>query len=77
MLDLSAAFYTIDQPNLLSRLKRNFGRCDKTMQRMRSYLEDCTVYSIVINRLLSTPAKLIYSVPQELVLGPLLFIIYV
>jgi hypothetical protein len=61
MLDLRAAFYTIDHPTLLSRLKYNFGICDKALQWIKSYLED-RVQSVIINRILSTPAKMNYAV---------------
>jgi hypothetical protein len=75
LLDLSAAFDTIDHRLLLDRLKEWFGISDVALDWIASYLSDrCQLISI--QNKLSIPMSLLYGVPQGSVLGPLLFILY-
>ena len=75
LLDLSAAFDTIDHGILLSRLQNRFGVCGQSLQWFRSYLAD-RVQVIHIKNTSSTQAHLEFGVPQGSVLGPVLYICY-
>ena len=75
LLDLSAAFDTIDQKILLSRLNSVFGIQSTARQWFQSYLSD-RYQSISVNDSSSSPSQLIYGVPQGSVLGPVLFVLY-
>ena len=75
LLDLSAAFDTIDHGLLLDRLGVWFGIEGDALKWVESYLSNrCQLISI--QGKLSIPMSLIYGVPQGSVLGPLLFILY-
>jgi hypothetical protein len=75
LLDLSAAFDTIDHRLLLDRLRKWFGIRDVALEWVASYLSNrCQLISI--QNKLSIPMSLLYGVPQGSVLGPLLFILY-
>ena len=76
MIDLSAAFDTIDHSILLARLQQRYGIDGVALRWMRSYLSERT-QSVVIDRVSSNEATLIYGVPQGSVLGPILFSLYV
>ena len=75
LLDLSAAFDTIDHAILLHRLHNVFGFGDTVQSWFQSYLENRT-QTIVLHGKHSTSASLRYDVPQGSVLGPILFILY-
>ena len=75
LLDLSAAFDTIDHKLLLDKLEEWFGIRGEALRWVGSYLSDrCQLISI--QGKLSIPMSLICGVPQGSVLGPLLFILY-
>lgn len=76
LLDLSAAFDTLDHDILLQRLHTTFGVCDTALDWFKSYLTDRT-QSVVVNGVSSKPALLKQGVPQGSVLGPVLFSMYV
>ena len=72
LLDLSAAFDTIDHTILVERLESYFGFSRQTLCWFRSYLENRR-QSIVVGDQVSPPSALRYGVPQGSILGPLLF----
>ncbi|WP_419587735.1 reverse transcriptase domain-containing protein, partial [Thiolapillus sp.] len=75
LLDLSAAFDTIDHNILLHRLEHTFGISDSALSWFRSYLSDRTQI-VTVNGLRSDEAPLSLGVPQGSVLGPVLFVLY-
>ena len=75
LLDMSAAFDTVDHRILLDRLTRNFGINDSALNLLSSYLLDRT-QSVVVDTFSSPPALCNSGVPQGSVLGPLLFTLY-
>ena len=75
MLDLSAAFDTIDHETLLNRLEKDFGIAGKPLAWMASYLKD-RYQTVCIDGQLSDPVLMTYSVPQGSVLGPKNYIMY-
>jgi len=75
LLDLSAAFDTIDHSNLLERLSSWFGISATALSWIISYVINRLVY-VNIENSKSSVIKLLYRVPQGSVLGHLLFILY-
>ena len=75
LLDLSAAFDTIDHQILLDRLQTLYGISGTALLWLKSYLSGRTQAVTVHNRN-SRFAHLQYGVPQGSVLGPILFIMY-
>ena len=74
LLDLSAAFDTIDHQILLSRLNSVFGIQSTALQWFYSYLSD-RYQSTSVNNSSSLPSQLMYGVPQGSVLGPTPFVL--
>ena len=75
LLDLSAAFDTIDHSLLFQILSHSYGISGTALSWIKTYLLDRS-QSVVINNHLSSPAPISYGVPQGSVLGPILFIMY-
>ena len=75
LLDLSAAFDTIDHAVLLQRLENVFGICDTALSWFSSYLSNRTQI-VSIEGARSTPMLIRFGVPQGSVLGPVLFVLY-
>ena len=76
LLDLYAAFDSIDHGLFLSRLTEWFGIDGVVLQWVRSYLTGGSQL-VKVNGVLSTPQLLLCGVLQGSVLGPLLFTIHV
>ena len=75
MLDLSAAFDTIDHDILFSRMENTLGITGQALAWFKSYLSGRTL-RIKIDKSFSELQDILWSVPQGSVLGPLLFLIY-
>ena len=75
LLDLSAAFDTLDHAILLRRLESTFGISGLALSWFELYLSDRT-QSVVVDGLMSTSVPLVFGVPQGSVLGPVLFTLY-
>ncbi len=75
LLDLSAAFDTVDHSALLRTVEHRVGITGQALEWIKSYLSD-RHQSVCINGKLSKRTELVYGVPQGSVLGPLLFTLY-
>ena len=75
LLDLSAAFDTIDHDILIDRLNSSFGFGGVVLKWFRSYLCDRT-QSVVVGDYTSECLPLSFGVPQGSVLGPILYTLY-
>ena len=75
LLDLSAAFNTIDHQVLLNRLYVTYGITGTALKWFHSYLSD-RKKRILINGSYSSDFDLLQGVPQGSCLGPLLFMLY-
>ena len=76
LLDLSAAFDTIDHTILLDRLNVYYGLSELALGWFKSYLSGRT-HSVKVGSTLSHPAVLHYGVPQGSVLGPIIYSLYI
>ena len=75
ILDLSAAFDSIDQEQLLTLLELEYGIQDRALSWFKSYLKDRT-YKIMVESESSEDIPLWCGVPQGSVLGPVMFTMY-
>ena len=75
LLDLSAAFDTIDHDNLFCILEKYVGICGNALQLIKSYFSNRT-QRVQIDNVLSDFANIICGVPQGSVLGPLKLCLY-
>ena len=72
LLDLSAAFDTIDHKILINRLENKYGISGLALEWLRSYLQE-RPQRVIVNGTYSDPKYNSFGVPQGSVLGPLLF----
>ena len=75
LLDLSAAFDTIDHDILLERLHTSFGISGIVLKWIKSYLTNRT-YCVKVGNYTSDSDTSRFGVPQGSVLGPFLFTLY-
>ena len=76
LLDLSAAFDTVDHRILLKRLTSCFGVRGKVLEWFSSYLSGRS-QRILFDGIKSKSFDMIFGVPQGSCLGPLLFVMYI
>lgn len=75
LLDLSAAFDTVDHSNLLKFLSTDFGIGGKAVERFSSYLSGRS-HRVLFEGATSDSFDLRFGVSQGSCLGPLLFVVY-
>jgi hypothetical protein len=75
LLDLSAAFDTVDHDILIKRLQNKHGIDGTVLQWISSYLKDRTQRVVIADKS-SSLVVMDCGVPQGSVLGPLLFLLY-
>ena len=75
LLDLSAAFDTIDHNLLLLLLEKSFGLSGTVLLWIKSYIS-ARSQSVRVGKAISEVLCLLFGVPQGSVLGPILFILY-
>jgi len=76
LLDLSAAFDTVDHDTLLRRLQTSYGLDCIVIKWFASYLSDRTQH-VRTPTTTSLTSPVAYGVPRASVLGPILFLLYV
>ena len=75
LLDLSAAFDTLDHSGVISLLENWYGISGNALRRFASYLMDLQ-QMVKVKKCVGEPSQTKYGAPQGSVLGPLLFRLY-
>ena len=75
LINLSAAFNTVNHPTLFQCLEKQFGFHDSVLSCFKSYLSD-RKQCIILNGMWSNTFHLPFRVPQGSCLGPVLFTQY-
>ena len=75
LLDLSAAFDTVNHELLIGRLQKTYGLSGNVLNWFKSYLSNRS-FSVYIGKHRSKKCFLTIGVPQGSILGPILFILY-
>ena len=75
LLELSAAFDTVDHDLLLSFLENNIGLTGSVLSLFRTYVSGRS-QCVSVNGVMSEFCHLVFGVPQGSVLGPLIFCTY-
>jgi hypothetical protein len=75
MLDITAAFDTLDHNTLLHRFESLFGITDDALSWISSYLSN-RYETVVIDGVKSAPSEVKFGVPQGSVLGPKYYTLY-
>ena len=75
LLDLSAAFDTVDHDTLIELLAKRIGITGTALEWFKSYLNE-RIQSVTIDGVDSDLWNILFGVPQGSVLGPILFTIY-
>ena len=75
LLDLSAAFVTLDHSGIIQLLSDWYGVSGSALDRFRLYLTG-RQQRVKVNNHVGEPFQMQYGVPQGSVLGPLLFTLY-
>ena len=76
LLDLSAAFDTIDHKILIQKLSKDFGISGNALAWFTDYLANRS-FCVKVNQGFSDFLCLLFGVPQGSLLGPILFILYI
>ena len=76
LLDLSAAFDTVDHDILLDRLPTRYSINGNALLWFRSYLCERS-FRVMVRGCMSSYHSLQYGVPQGSILGPILFLLYI
>ena len=75
LLDLSAAFDSVDHATVLQRLQTSYGLGGSVIAWFSLYLNNRT-QNVRLPATTSTESAVLYGVPQGSVLGPILFLLY-
>jgi len=75
LLDLSAAFDSVNHATLLQRLQISYGLGGSVIAWFASYLNNHTQY-VRLSATRSNELEVLYAVPKGSVLGPILFLLY-
>ena len=75
LLDLSAAFDTVEHPILLQFMETSLGVSGSVLKWFKSYLSDRS-QRVFIDNVASSHQSLLFGVPQGSVLGPIIFCVY-